>query len=780
MDDLCDRDPGTLRAECIRLQIIASTGTMQREKVFKHATIRAVRRRTESENSQKSDISIGFSVVAHGQKAVNRSKSRGRRPRDAEAEESCGLGGKEAMRLALLNLSERRVAESARGTSYEAPIVYECLPREVEVFSKFATKGMVTVRCPPRGWQILISGAAPVHIQSFIADVNRQLRPRHLGAEGQQQGKSYGNVKAASKRNLVQRSPFKELDDNIRNGHRSTSSGGRPPFDLRSPPTKKLPTATERRIQSRFDADTYEPISPDQARLNRLAAREMYKVRTAVDGYVYEKLDDIQRGFLKRLDQRENLLLTGPAGTGKSFLLRVAIAQAKAKDPLQGMGVGVTASTGQASTLLRAITIQQFSGLVLPDLDLCKGKEEKTLIDRAIEVAAKRTEVRWRRCSVLFIDEISMISATYFDALERVARLARRSNAPFGGVQVVLCGDFLQLPPVERHREGSSERNESYRFAFQARCWERVMQKCIGSTVYLKKIYRQQGENLLIDILNRLRVGDTTDGDLAALNACRNEVTPDTVTKEQPLDDFQDITQENLKSTVKATKLCTHNSEAMSINLRELDKLLGAPETLVAKDHSLDHRGNATATQRLLNSATVAPAKLPLKVGAQVMLLRNLDTRLGLVNGATGIVVGFRKIDGWRCPRVLFHNVIHTSSSASETDSGRRSDLSVIDASKPMTIVPHRFTVKRDGATIASRQQVPLALAWAYSIHKSQGMTLDSVEVDLSRCFEAGQAYVALSRAKSLAGLCITGHLDRTVIRANQTVVNFYKRYCGV
>lgn len=290
-----------------------------------------------------------------------------------------------------------------------------------------------------------------------------------------------------------------------------------------------------------------------------------------------------------------------------------------------------------------------------------------------------------------------------------MARHLRKNNKPFGGIQLILCGDFLQLPPViDKSRTGK-------RFCFQSPCWE----KCIELCFELKEVHRQKDQEF-ISILNSIRIGRVT-----------KEIS----------DRLIGTARQKIESDgILATRLCSHTNDSKMINQSKLTELDGEEKVFSSQDSD-----NASKT---LDMQTIAPSKLVLKIGAQVMLLKNINVNAGLVNGARGVVVRFEE----GLPVVRFKN------------------------KKEYTAKSERWYVKNSNGMLLCRRQVPLNLAWAFSIHKSQGLTLDCVEMSLSKIFEAGQAYVALSRAQSLDTLRVLD-FDSRHVWADTSVLEFYQRF---
>ncbi|XP_054268590.1 ATP-dependent DNA helicase PIF1-like [Macrosteles quadrilineatus] len=416
--------------------------------------------------------------------------------------------------------------------------------------------------------------------------------------------------------------------------------------------------------------------------------------KRCVESLLTEKLTDEQQRVVDAVMRGKNIFFTGSAGTGKSFLLRHIIGALVPDKTV------ATASTGAAACLINGTTLHSFAGI---------GDGESSL-DRSVQLA-QRPQVlsNWKRCKHLIIDEISMVDGKYFEKVEKVARIIKGVDKPFGGIQLIVCGDFLQLPPVVRD-------SQRPKFCFQYPVWK----QCEFQVYNLAKVHRQN-DTKFIDILNNIRLGRVTEE----------------MTQELLRTASQTITKDN----IVATKLCSHNQEATSINNAELNRLPGEERRFEAED-------SCATARKLLDDQTPVEAVLVLKVGAQVMLLKNISVARGLVNGARGVITKFSK-DG--LPVVRFMSGLEC------------------------TVPRDKWVAKSASGTHYARKQIPLKLAWAFSIHKSQGLTLDCVEISLSKVFEAGQAYVALSRAKSLESLRII-NFDPKQVWADKDVLNFYHR----
>ncbi|MGP5555757.1 AAA family ATPase [Psychrobacter celer] len=436
-----------------------------------------------------------------------------------------------------------------------------------------------------------------------------------------------------------------------------------------------------------------------------------------------------QSSALNILKTGQNVFLTGSAGSGKTYTLNQYIDYLRARR----VPVAVTASTGIAATHMSGTTIHSWSGIGIKDelteRDLSNLSRKQFLADRLKETA------------VLIIDEISMLHAKQLNLVNQVLKHVRKNDAAFGGIQVVVAGDFFQLPPI-----GSKGESNREKFAFMSEAWlDAKFHIC-----YLSEQHRQVSEAAnggldLDDILNQIRRQEVTFEAIAALEA----------TFDQNVD-------------INRTRLYTHNLNVNKINDKELAALEG---------ETMRFEATATGDSKLvdtLKKTVRTQDELTLKVGAKVMFIKN-NTELGVSNGTMGELVGFTAVkidDGKGNSEALIEEVDadDDAETAKKTDT---SDKQTAKTKKPTTqkMPVVRLNSGREvvaeteewiiedetGELLASYSQVPLCLAWAITIHKSQGMTLEAAEIDLSRTFELGQGYVALSRLKSLAGLQLLG-----------------------
>lgn len=375
----------------------------------------------------------------------------------------------------------------------------------------------------------------------------------------------------------------------------------------------------------------------------------------------------------------ESALLTGPAGTGKTFVLNQFIRLSKA----EGKHVSVTATTGLAATHLGGTTIHAWAGIGVLD-SLPSGFAE--------HMAKGRREII-EKTDILIIDEISMLHDYRLDMVDEACRLVRRKDMPFGGIQVIMSGDFFQLPPV--NRPGSRQGG----FIVGADVWRELD----PTILYLDQQFRQAEGDDLLDILTHIREGDVRRHHAAKLLE-RADAAP-------PAD--QTITE-----------LHTTNIDVDRINERELEKLGG--DELIYQQHTTGSQNYVESLQR----SVLAPEILTLKQGALVMAVKN-DLSRRYANGSIGTVVEFES--GTEYPVVEFMN------------------------GKTVTMAPDTWELRDGDKKRAGISQIPLRLAWAITVHKSQGMTLDAARIDLRRAFVEGMGYVALSRVKNIGNLYLSG-----------------------
>lgn len=396
-----------------------------------------------------------------------------------------------------------------------------------------------------------------------------------------------------------------------------------------------------------------------------------------------------QQQALRVMLSGESVFLTGPAGSGKTYTLNQFIKLAK-KD---GKYVSVTATTGLAATHLGGTTIHSWSGIGIHDA-LPQGFIDK--FPKGRREIIKKTDV-------LIIDEISMLHDFRLDMVDEVCRFVRENpHEPFGGIQVILCGDFFQLPPINR---GESRAGG---FVVNSNVWQELE----PVICYLTEQHRQDDESLS-GVLNALRSGDIRQSHLDALMA-RSEVHPD---------DIDELTE-----------LYTVNIDVDKLNEARLEKI--EDDEVSYEWYEKGPKGHIETLRRSI----LAPQVLKLKRGALVMAVKNSPDKK-YVNGSIGIVVDFESDTNY--PIIKFRN------------------------GKEVLMSPDSWVLRDGDEERASISQIPLRLAWAITVHKSQGMTIDVARMNLSRAFVEGMGYVALSRVKNVNSLYLTG-LNRMALQVSE------------
>ncbi len=393
-----------------------------------------------------------------------------------------------------------------------------------------------------------------------------------------------------------------------------------------------------------------------------------------------------QADALSILTTGANVFLTGEPGSGKTHTINQFVAWLRAR----GIEPAVTASTGIAATHIHGMTIHSWSGIGIKD----------SLSAADIDAIASKEHVarRIQKATTLIIDEVSMLSAPVLSMVDAVCREVKRENLPFGGIQVVLVGDFFQLPPIGRGGDRPA-------FAFESQTWRDLN----PIVCYLTEQHRQEDLRFL-SVLSSIRAAEPDPTTVSVI-----------LSREAELEGFDE----------DVPRLFTHNVDVDRLNQEKLAALPGAP-----KRYPMDGAG-APPLIEALKRGCLSPELLELKEGAIVMGTKNIPA-LGLANGTLGVVTGFERGTGY--PVI-------------ETHDGRT-----------LTVAPVEWAVEEGGKARAKITQVPLRLAWAITIHKSQGMSMDAAAIDLSRAFEYGQGYVALSRVRSLDGLHLLGWSEQALV----------------
>ena len=438
--------------------------------------------------------------------------------------------------------------------------------------------------------------------------------------------------------------------------------------------------------------------------------------------------------------QKESIFLTGPGGTGKTEVIRYIIDECTSKK----RRVAVVAPTGIAAVHIGGRTIHSFMRFVPDDQHLTA---EEVAVRIQMDKKNKYVINSYKKYDVLIIDEISMVDADLFEKMNYCLQLFRNNGRPFGGLQVIASGDFYQLPPVK-----------STKFVFESPTFYQVF----SQKIELTEIFRQEDFSFS-SLLNRIRKGILFESDIETLqsrvgaNVCINGISP--------------------------TKLYARNCDVDTINETELNKLQREAVNFVSKimlDHLPGSECSTTDISYFKQSIVDGCVNdTVFKIGAQVLLTHNLDTSNGLCNGSRGVIIGFQK-PTTTADILSIHSEKHTFYPGIA--------LPVVQFRNCQAMIPMVKYRKTDPLKkiVGYIWTVPLKLAWATTIHRSQGLSLDIVEMTLDKSvFENGQAYVGLSRVRSLEGLSLSA-FDPNSIRVNTKVSSFYampwsllqKKYC--
>jgi len=433
------------------------------------------------------------------------------------------------------------------------------------------------------------------------------------------------------------------------------------------------------------------------------------------------ELNKKQKEIFNLFKTGQNIFISGPAGVGKSFLLQMM----KTWGIENNVNIGVTALTGAAAFLIGGKTVHSYCGIGLGE-----EKEDVLLYKVKKNYIIKR---RWKNVNCLIIDEISMMTPELFEKLDYIAKSIRQCDAPFGGIQIILSGDFYQLPPINKGLNQYKE--DSKLFCFESPLWN----KLVSNIIELEDIIRQK-DPIFQQCLNEIREGKCSDETKKILKK-RLEIKPDTLNGIEPTRLF---TRKSDVDVLNNKKLVELDNEIKIFNaFSKISKIYQESEQTKSSLKDIDK------VISIMDRDAPYNIELKLCIGAQVMLLTNKDFNLGLVNGSRGVVIRFSN-SGYPIVKFLSGLEVEIDTHSWEFDN-REKNLLII------------------------RKQIPLKLAWAYTIHKSQGSSLDYVIVDIGKSiFECGQSYVALSRVRSLEGLFLVDFAPKKIM-AHPRVVNFYK-----
>ena len=420
----------------------------------------------------------------------------------------------------------------------------------------------------------------------------------------------------------------------------------------------------------------------------------------------------------------ENIFITGPGGSGKSALIQKIYKHSIS----QFINIQVCALTGCAAVLLncKAKTIHSWAGI---------GIGSGTIESIVLKVTKNKfAKALWKEIDVLVVDEVSMLSLKLFNLLNAIGKAIKKNEKPFGGIKLIFSGDFYQLPPV-----GDDLEPDSQRFCFESEDWNTVFPH--ENQIQLVKIFRQTDETYS-NILNQIREGiiKRKANDLL-LQFVGRKIDPDLVVEPTKL-----FPTRNKVENINNLKMSQLDGDTKEFNINYLTDLeMTKAERMIRSEFT---QKDIQLELDFIAGNLICGKEIKLKVGSQVMCIVNIqsDNSIELCNGSQGIVTSFCEINSF--PIVKFNNGVER------------------------IMTRHVWTSdKIPGIGIS---QVPLILAWALTIHKSQGATMDAAEIDVgSGIFTFGQTYVALSRVKSLNGLYLTS-FDASRILVYKKVRNYY------
>ncbi|EGG13469.1 hypothetical protein DFA_11230 [Cavenderia fasciculata] len=481
------------------------------------------------------------------------------------------------------------------------------------------------------------------------------------------------------------------------------------------------------------------------------------------------------------LNQGKNIYFTGPGGTGKSYLIKTIVQELHK----MGKSVFVTATTGIAALNISGTTIHSFAGIKYSNAEFTE-----------LLSSAYSKKNNWKSCQVLIMDEISMLDGLFFESLDRIARTIRSKmnvknkrvppgtdplSIPWGGIQLVLTGDFFQLPPVPSYQEQSKITNpdkslvKKRKYCFEVDSWT----ESVDEIYQLTEIFRQKDPKFS-EMLSRIRIGQPDDTIIQVLKHHQKDLV--------------------LGNGILPTQLYTTNRSVEEKNIYHLQMIKDESVKYEAVDYLADKELLAPPRQKILTAiyenskkSCLATKTIELKKGAQVMLIRNLTSTL--VNGSRGVIIGFvsltpeskRKLLHYFCEsgegrlmeqwqREKMRDSIQQASVYLESQTHTLLPVVRFINGDVELLKPEKFSVHFDKAERTYRMQICLRLAYAITIHKCQGMTLDCAQVSLNKIFENGQGYVALSRLRDLQGLQIIGDITKKCFTADPKVINFYNK----
>lgn len=414
------------------------------------------------------------------------------------------------------------------------------------------------------------------------------------------------------------------------------------------------------------------------------------------------------------IKNKDNIFITGPGGTGKSFLINVI----KQHVINNNISYALTSSTGISAININGQTIQSYFGIPIYVTKIKHVKNMKN--DKLIFIPKKEIIMRIRKLDILIIDEISMLNINIFEIIEFIARKIRNNDEIFGGIKIIMLGDFFQLPPVPDNEDRNN--NIKYKFCFESKLWNYLKLK----NVILEDSYRQK-DNVFYNMLKKIRLGNIDKNIINILekkNILHNEI--------KKYDDWIILFSSN-----------SQKNKYNNIKLKEINNK--------CKIYKSFYEGK----KKYKNIFSNIPNIIRLKIKCRIMLIKNIKVNnITYVNGDKGIVINFDEKDN---PIVIFDRY-PKNKIIIESQTWKTYDMSI--PSEPLLL--------------AKKKQIPIILSWATTIHKSQGLTLNNVIIDFSHIFLKGQAYVALSRCKELNGIKILNFNHKKIL-VNEKIINFYK-----
>lgn len=453
-----------------------------------------------------------------------------------------------------------------------------------------------------------------------------------------------------------------------------------------------------------------------------------------------------QKYAFEKFIQGENLFITGPGGTGKSYLIHLFIENMKRR--LKNFQV--CAMTGCAAVLLNcnARTLHSFSGI-----RLAKGTAQ-TIVDSLVKnMRLCRT---WRTTDILIVDEVSMMTAKMFNIIELFARTSRKNTRPFGGMQVIFTGDFFQLPPVF----DNTGEEEGRQFCFQSERWSAVFPH--KNIIQLENIFRQRDSDF-VKILNEIRIGNISEDSIELLNnrIGKTHISEDgfVPTKIFPIRSKVDNMNQQMFDNLDK-EIYEYEIIKVSNTTRYLEN--GKPIEIKYLANRLQEEEVEREINTLIKNSQIQE-NIELKIGSVVMCTANIDVKSGICNGAQGVIIDFVEdllVEDLPCQGFTFVPIVKFNNGVI-----RRMNAHFWQSEYHPTICVG---------------QLPLMLAWAVTVHKIQGASMQYADMDIGNgIFEYGQTYVALSRIRNLDGLFISS-FNPSKIKANPLVIEFYSKLPSV